>query len=835
MKVECLSKIYTSKKNVIKALDNVSFELSNKGLVILTGKSGSGKSTLLHIIGKIENPTEGKITYHDEMNKTSIGYIFQDFNLINDLSVIDNIKLGYGNFYVEINDKRIEEILEKLKIKELKNKKVKFLSQGEKQRVAISRALYRDAKIILADEPTGSVDRTNANNIFQILKELSKEILVVVTSHDIKLSERYADKIIKLDKGKIVDQITFNEVDENRYEINKTLKKKSKKLFNKLAFIHFFRRNLFQNIFLFIMMSAFFSVSLLMISIISFDEMSKPLSVMYQDKKHQSIFSYNDELNNKISLSKSDTLKDTLLKNMNLSYPIHKDMAVINYDSSSNYHYLNMVGIDEQDLDILNYKIKSGRFPKEIGEIAITSFHYEMMKRFGINNDGEILQINNEADVVNLTIKKPHTNYYGDFLITGIIDTGYDINYFNQLIEGDYLNNEINYIVNETAHYLLYTNVEFAGFYVSVNTPILTNEHNEFGMKLNISADANSLINEGQIILSHQAAIAFNYTNKSLQQYKNDHLNDYIESYAKDFYPQIKEDFESDFASGKWWLFLLDFGEEIDYNDYVTYIKERVMPSMTNHYDPSMGGNEITKIVDETFIKLIPIESTSEIKYINGDLEKTFEVKYLITSNEFNIVHYNDLKYFSDLEDKKSYERFLIAHSNEKEIKENLTKVENFSLDNEYFYQIKPFKLTLSNYTNDYPYLFEVLLGVCIVLLVLIGISFVSSRLKLRHKEKGLLKTLGYQEKLIYMNFLLEPVANILLSIVISVLITLYLVSKMNVAIQNETPLYNQMLSINLLNILLIVLISFITVVISIWISIKVDKKKTLSSIIREF
>lgn len=226
IRLERINKSYKEEK-VLKDI-NVSFR--DKDFVCILGPSGSGKTTLLNLIGGNDLPTSGHVYidnndllkinldyYHNEY----ISFIFQSYNLINNLSIYDNVTLGLRLTNKFVDKAKIMNILKDLKLKNAKTK-ASNLSGGEKQRVAIARCLVSDSKIILADEPTGALDSVNSHKIMQILKELSKTKLVIVVTHNEKLANQYASRIIKINDGKIVsDTNPYNEVKEEKITFKK--------------------------------------------------------------------------------------------------------------------------------------------------------------------------------------------------------------------------------------------------------------------------------------------------------------------------------------------------------------------------------------------------------------------------------------------------------------------------------------------------------------------------------------------------------------------------------------------------------------------------------------
>ena len=222
VEIRNLTKIYKSKKKEkCVALDDVSFSLDKKGFVFIIGKSGSGKTTLLSIIGGLDNLTKGDIIVNGNKFSTfkekdfvnyrnsMIGYIFQDFHLIDELTVFENIKIALD--LQNNNDyNSIYSILESVGLKGYENRYPRELSGGEKQRIAIARALIKNPKIILADEPTGNLDTKTTKQILSLLKELSKERLVIIVSHNLQDAREYADRIIELSNGKIIKDLARN-------------------------------------------------------------------------------------------------------------------------------------------------------------------------------------------------------------------------------------------------------------------------------------------------------------------------------------------------------------------------------------------------------------------------------------------------------------------------------------------------------------------------------------------------------------------------------------------------------------------------------------------------
>ncbi|HDR7367103.1 ABC transporter ATP-binding protein/permease [Bacillus toyonensis] len=237
--------------------DNMSFDFPNKGLICLLGASGSGKSTLLNILAGFDSIYDGDISVGDisisrmkadelcVYRRDNIGFVFQNYHLLSGYTVLENILLSselHPLGKVEYINKA-KSLLDQLGLSSKANEKIENLSGGQKQRVAIARALISNPSIILADEPTGALDRSNATEIMKLLKEISKDCLVVVITHDQKICD-FADEIISIEHGKIVADnkaIKCTEKSENKVTFNPIVKVSAFKRGLKNFKVHFMR------------------------------------------------------------------------------------------------------------------------------------------------------------------------------------------------------------------------------------------------------------------------------------------------------------------------------------------------------------------------------------------------------------------------------------------------------------------------------------------------------------------------------------------------------------------------------------------------------------------
>lgn len=224
LSIQHLSKSYTANTQV---LHDVSLDVVSEGILIVIGPSGAGKSTLMRCINHLVTPTSGKIIFRGvEVSslhgkamrevRRRIGMVFQEFNLVERLTVLENMligRLGYMSTWDALRRKysdddigKAEAMLERLGLAEFALKRADNLSGGQRQRVGIGRALMQNPELLLADEPTSSLDPKTSVEVMQTMAELARErrIPVIVNMHDVNLARRFADRIVGMANGRIV-------------------------------------------------------------------------------------------------------------------------------------------------------------------------------------------------------------------------------------------------------------------------------------------------------------------------------------------------------------------------------------------------------------------------------------------------------------------------------------------------------------------------------------------------------------------------------------------------------------------------------------------------------
>lgn len=232
LKVEKIQKYYGNKDNITKAIDDISFEINLGEFIGIMGASGSGKTTLLNCISTIDTVSSGHIYLENQditeikeeniakFRRKNLGFIFQDFNLLDTLTIEENIALilTINRVCEKEIDTKVDEIAKKLGIGDILNKYPYQVSGGQKQRCAAARAIVNSPKMILADEPTGSLDSKSAKQLLEIMEDMNKEMkaTILMVTHD-PVSASYCNKILFLKDGKIFNKIEKGDKERNTF------------------------------------------------------------------------------------------------------------------------------------------------------------------------------------------------------------------------------------------------------------------------------------------------------------------------------------------------------------------------------------------------------------------------------------------------------------------------------------------------------------------------------------------------------------------------------------------------------------------------------------------
>ena len=398
-----------------KALNCVSLNFPDTGLVFVVGKSGSGKSTLLNIIGGLDKEDSGEVIVdgkslkhfknedYDYYRNEYIGFVHQEANLIPDYNVYENIMISLKLKGMKISYEDCDKLFDYLSLSGLGNRNINELSGGEKMRVSIARALVKNPKILICDEPTGALDLETGNQIFKILKSVSKDRLVIVVTHDINNAKTYGDYLIQIDNGSIISNNLVCE----------TLPSASfRSTRSKLPFKEKFRfafKNLFNN-----KVKMFFS---LLLTFLSFVFLLIALNFNNVDIAYTQSIVLNDLGYNKVLIKKYDydsnnihydsyftnenvkSLSNVLGENYVRKYRIQHNGNYLEF----NYNYENMLAKNGYSHDAYYYHDSNkdrfvvyngedydiiGRKPIEADEIMIHSYLADLFMHVGIMSDG---------------------------------------------------------------------------------------------------------------------------------------------------------------------------------------------------------------------------------------------------------------------------------------------------------------------------------------------------------------------------------------------------------------------------------------------------------------
>lgn len=393
MKINNLTKVYKTEYELVTALNNMTLELPQKGLVFIVGVSGSGKSTLMNMLSGVDCPTSGDVVVGNKSlfgndkkqlfgyRNSYVGLIFQDYNLIEDLNVYDNIKLPLE--FLDIKDLSIiDEVIKKVDIEDIKYSKVTEISSGQMQRVAIARALVKDSAMILADEPTGNLDSKNTKIVMDLLQEISKERLVLVITHDDDAAHEYGDRIIEIEDGKVLQDTVYDEsinVYDAKLEKSTDFKKPDITFFQQIKFTKgFIRNSMARSIAIFLMLIIIPVIGSILCGYAFFDISTSYYD--YQTKYGSNYIKISDEKSGSsvyYSGDENDRILDTYgSDNLYELYASYIPIAESDMDANEFYQpVIYNIVVDNSNKTI----VKEGEYPElgssnDVATIAITDY-----------------------------------------------------------------------------------------------------------------------------------------------------------------------------------------------------------------------------------------------------------------------------------------------------------------------------------------------------------------------------------------------------------------------------------------------------------------------------
>ncbi|MBQ2872821.1 MAG: ABC transporter ATP-binding protein [Bacilli bacterium] len=445
LKLKNVSKFYYNKGVIASGFSKVNISFDTSEFVVITGESGSGKSTLLNVISGLDSYEEGEMyingeeTSHyresdfEEYRKKYVSNIFQNFNLVNSYTVYQNVELvlllnGYKKKEVK---KKILELIDKVGLSKYKNTKVSKLSGGQKQRVAIARALAKDTPIIVCDEPTGNLDSKSSKDIIKILKEVSKNKLLIMVTHDYASVEDIATRVIKMHDGKIVSDKKM--VEDNNQNMISEITTSDKKI----GFLNMIRlgiRNTFNIIPKFILTFIVF----LFITVSLLTEYGSLRKSEYESGKLGYNWYFMDTSDTRIIINKKDGSFiseddfERINKINNVDKIVENDIILDNYlwfESTDNEEYYYFDGI-LRDIEELSYELDYGRMPESDNEVVLYVYPYDynfndrlenaIKETYYLNSDKNSLRVK----VVGIVYQDTFVNYDSNMIYgtSGLLD-----------------------------------------------------------------------------------------------------------------------------------------------------------------------------------------------------------------------------------------------------------------------------------------------------------------------------------------------------------------------------------------------------------------------------
>ena len=389
LKLKNVSKFYYNKGVIASGFNKINIEFNIGEFVAIVGESGSGKSTLLNVISGLDSYEEGEMyingeeTSHyrevdfEEYRKKYVSNIFQNFNLVNSYTVYQNIELvlllnGYKKKEVK---SKVLELIDKVGLKKYCKTKVSKLSGGQKQRVAIARALAKDTPIIVADEPTGNLDSKSAKDVIKLLKDISKDKLVIVVTHNFSEIEDIATRIVKMHDGKIVSDKTVVETKKVEEKIDNNNKN--------IGFFNMIRLGL-RNTFNIIPKFVLIFIVFLFVTVSLLSEYGSMQKDEYEESKLGVNYFFHDTSDTRIIIKKKDGSAisnedfDKIKKIDNVNLVIENDVMLDTdvWFQTNDDTYFNMNGT-LRNIDTFEGELDFGRMPEADNEVVYVVDEYD--------------------------------------------------------------------------------------------------------------------------------------------------------------------------------------------------------------------------------------------------------------------------------------------------------------------------------------------------------------------------------------------------------------------------------------------------------------------------
>lgn len=681
IKLENINKFYTNSSGIRTiGLNNVNIEFECKGFVTIVGRSGSGKSTLLNILAGFDSFDNGDYLFNGEstiefddikwdyFRRNSIGFVFQDFNLVSELNVIENIKLSLG----EETDKNlcdIDRILCMLEIEDCREKNINELSGGEAQRVSIARAIIKNPKVILADEPTGNLDEKSSKIVLDYLKLISRDILVILVTHDMEYADKYSDIVYRLSDGEIIEkrEIEAPQSDANDFKMGIPEKSIETKLPVEV-YKSIIQKNLGLKKKTFVLSILQFCLSFLLaylvISIITFNFGDVSIRSLRANDIDQYNFIYD---NNCFSscIDQNRLLRDTIY-NIDSEFENSNILLLVNspiyYSDFDDYLALEDIFIQRNQINYLAIYDQGDLEDRLIGEesrapneIVLSDYVAEMLIHYNI------VDVSDVSDMIGQIINLPIDYSYYNFIVVGLVDTDYE-NYlslgtssldsekslFGYKVENDY---SLIFLTQENLTYIKDNSRSVSVLFSSINNGLIINEIGDFDYILtkysSYTIYGSEPLEENEIVLPLSTILR--EEGISLLEFTSDSAT-YINLYVGSSYEFIGN-YDSDNPLSEGYIVVgiiddTDFSSN-DYNLRIMYVANIYFENLYDEYFDYLGfsGKVYLSGEDASVLNYI-IESdyyyrTSISVYlydVYGALSKLEDLVYIITAIVFALI-----------------------------------------------------------------------------------------------------------------------------------------------------------------------------------------------------
>ena len=863
-----VSKTYKSKKaKDTIALKNISIKFPEKGLVFILGKSGSGKSTLLNVIGGLDKYDDGEVIINgkstkefkekdfDAFRNTYMGFIFQEYNLLENYSIEQNIKLPLELQHIKPTDEDVKKALKQVDLEDISKRKTNELSGGQKQRVAIARALIKNPEIILADEPTGNLDSETNEQIWNILKKLSKDKLVIVVSHDNESAHKYADRIINIQDGNIIS-------DNNKIEITNT--QKFKLLQAKLPFFYSFKMGLgslghkkvkllFSSILIIFSLICFG----IMLSAYSSDVTTKTLELFKENgetdvfiSKYKTDINYiemskeqmkdmqnNDETIEKYSPIDIDENFENEVKNKtgakwNKVYEIDSPMgstqmvypeSIQNLDNVPIYYYVGNFGlakltfIETDDISLKNDVI--GKIPEKDDEIMIPSYLADNIiyrgclakdtddatiegKKYLPQNYNELINSGKYINISNIAYLK----------IVGILDFSEQLSEFSEMKtikSSDYFSQGTS--ENDKKYQKLFGEISSNQSFLYVNSSFINKIKNEpstsSSVKTKIKYNQKDYTSQTIAYINKETKICDDVQIKNISDIKENEIiidEGTLDLITEHNYSDSYENYRNKYNSKEEFL--------------IKYLKDnaimgKILKTNINNGKKVTSDQDYAeyKIIGVYFDELIDGENTnSTIYYSKNIIEPLMESKVHCKYLTKRVTNADEMR--------KILELYPVDNANE---------ISSCTYSNDVL------EASFISYTLTFVAKYGVVFFLVFASLVLM--SFIDSSIKFRKKEIGTLRALGCRSIDIIKMFLYESLVLMLITLGISFAIIPKLINALNNFVTNTLLINIEIVKFGAEQILQISGIMFIIVILANVIPVrKITKMKPIDAILNK-